>query len=154
MQARQAPGGASGHAEHPLKEEEHVESVILLAIVLTLVAAAAGVGGGYVARQMQQRTRLDPVKAAEVAVARLDAETETRVKEIVLQAQDEATHLRTTAEEEHRGRRAEIQRQERRLQQKEENLNRRLKELDRRESGLQVQDREIEARERQADELR
>ena len=49
---------------------------------------------------------------------------------------------------------AEIQRQERRLQQKDENLNRKLKDLDRRESGLQIQDREIEARERQADELR
>jgi ribonuclease Y len=131
-----------------------VESVILLTIVLGLVAVAAGAAAGYYARQAQQRTRVDPVRAAETASAQLDADTEARVNEIILRAQDEATRLRTTAEEEHRGRRAEIQRQERRLQQKEENLNRKLKDLDRRDSALQVRDREIDARERQADELR
>jgi ribonucrease Y len=137
-----------------MKGEEHVESVILLTIVIGLIAAAAGAAAGYLARQARQRTSFDPVKVAEVASARIDAETEIRVKEIVRQAQDEATRLRTTAEEEHHGRRAEIQRQERRLQQKDENLNRKLQDLDRRDDALQARDREIEARERQADELR
>ena len=131
-----------------------MESFILLVLVLGLVAAAGGGVAGYLARQTRQRVSYDPVKMAELATARLNAETETRVKEIVLQAEDEATRLRTTAEEEHRGRRAEIQRQERRLQQKEENLNRRTKDLDRREAELQGGDHKIDARERQADELR
>ena len=103
-----------------------MEIVILLMIVLGLVAVGAGGVAGYVVRQTRQRTSHDPVKLAEEASARLDAETETRVKEILLQAEDEAVRLRTTAEEEHRGRRAEIQRQEKRLQQKEENLDRKL----------------------------
>ena len=127
-----------------------MESGILLAIV-GLVAAAVGGGVGYL---MRQRVVVDPVKTADVASAQLRSEAETRAKEILLQAQDEAVRLRTTAEEEHRGRRAEIQRQEKRLQQKEENLDRKLEDLDQRERALQAREREIDARERQADELR
>ena len=63
----------------------------------------------------------------------------------LLQAQDEAVRLRTSAEEEHRGRRAEIQRQEKRLQQKEENLDRKLEANEKREKTLQVRERELEA---------
>src|SRR3954468_24286646 len=127
-----------------------MESIILLAIV-GLVAAAVGGGVGYA---MRQRVVVDPVKTADVASAQLRSEAETRAKEILLQAQDEAVRLRTTAEEEHRGRRAEIQRQEKRLQSKEENLDRKLEDLDQRERGLQAREREIDATERQADERR
>ena len=63
-----------------------MESVILLAIV-GLVAAVAGAGAGFV---MRQRMAVDPVKAADVASAQLRSEAETRAKEILLQAQDEA----------------------------------------------------------------
>ena len=128
-----------------------MDSAILLAIILGLVAVAVGAGVGYVLRQ---RATVDPVQAADVASAQLRTEAEARAKEILLQAQDEASRLRTTAEEEHRGRRAEIQRQEKRLQQKEENLDHKLEDLDKRERALQARDREIEAAERQADELR
>ena len=126
-------------------------SGILLAIVFGLVAAAVGGGIGYV---MRRRVVVDPVRTADIASAQLRSEAETRAKEIVLQAQDEAVRLRTTAEEEHRGRRAEIQRQEKRLQQKEENLDRKLEDLDQRERAFQTREREIDTRERQAEELR
>ena len=128
-----------------------MESGILLAIVLGLVAVAVGGWGGYVVRR---RAVVDPVKAADIASAHLRSEAETRAKELLLQAQDEAVRLRTAAEEAHRGRRAEIQRQEKRLQQKEENLDRKLEDLDRRERALQAREREIDSKERQAEELR
>jgi ribonucrease Y len=128
-----------------------MDSIILLAIILGLVAVAAGAGAGYVLRQ---RATVDPVQAADVASAQLRAEAEARAKEILLQAQDEAVRLRTSAEEEHRGRRAEIQRQEKRLQQKEEHLDHKLEDVERRERALQARDREIEATERKAEELR
>jgi ribonucrease Y len=127
-----------------------MESGILLAIV-GLVALAAGGWAGYV---MRQRAVVDPVRVADIASAQLRSEAESRAKEILLQAQDEAVRLRTTAEEEHRGRRAETQRQEKRLQQKEEDLDRKIDELDGREQTLQDREREINTRERQADELR
>ena len=62
-----------------------MESVILLTLVLALVAAAAGGAAGYFMRQARQRTSHDPIRFAAEATARLDAETETRVKEIMLQ---------------------------------------------------------------------
>jgi len=125
-------------------------SILLLAIV-GLVAAAVGGGVGYV---MRKRVVVDPVKTADVASAQLRSEAEARAKEIILQAQDEAVRLRTAAEEEHRGRRAEIQRQEKRLQQKEEVLDRKLEDLDQRERTFQTREREIDAREREAEDLR
>jgi ribonuclease Y len=128
-----------------------MDSGILLAIILGLVGVAAGVGVGYAQRQ---RATVDPVQATEVASAQLRADAEARVKEIVLQAQDEAVRLRTRAEEEQRGRRTEIQRQEKRLQQKEESLDQKLEDLETRERALQTRDREIDASERRADELR
>ena len=127
-----------------------MESEILLAIV-GLVAVAVGGGIGFA---MRKRVVVDPVRTADIASAQLRSEAETRAKEILLQAQDEAVRLRTTAEEEHRGRRAEIQRQETRLQQKEEHLDRKLEDLDQRERAFQTREREIDAKERQAEELR
>jgi ribonuclease Y len=128
-----------------------MDSIILLAIILGLVGVAVGIGGGYALRQ---RATVDPVQAADVASAQLRGDAETRAKEVLLQAQDEAVRLRTRAEEEHRGRRAEIQRQEKRLQQKEESLDHKLEDLERRERALQARDREVDANERKADELR
>ena len=103
---------------------------------------------------MRQRAAVDPVKSADIASAQLRTEADARAREILLQAQDEAARLRTSAEDEHRGRRAEIQRQEKRLQQKEENLDRKLEEIDQRERTLQSREREIDGLEREADELR
>ena len=131
-----------------------MESFFLLVLIVAIVAAAVGAGAGYLVRQMRQREPADPAKAAEMASAKLDAETEALTRETVQQAQSEAERLRTTAEEEHRGRRAEIERQERRLQQKESTLDRKLKELDQRDAAVQARDREVDAREREADELR
>lgn len=127
-----------------------MESMILLVIVGLVAAAVGGWAGFY----MRQRVKVDPVQAADVASAQLRAEAESRAKEILLQAQDESVRLRTSAEEEHRGRRAEIQRQEKRLQQKEENFDRKQEDLEQRERAYQAREREIDATERLADELR
>src|SRR6187401_2129660 len=124
---------------------------MILLVIVGLVAAAVGGGIGYV---MRQRVIVDPVKTADIASAQLRSEAETRAKEILLQAQDEAVRLRTAAEEEHRGRRAEIQRQEKRLQEKEENLDRKLEDLDQRERAFQTREREIDAEELEDEELR
>ena len=119
--------------------------------IVGLVTLAVGFGVGYALRQ---RATTDPIKAAEEASAGLRADAAAGEKEILLQAKDEAIRLRTGAEEEHRERRAEIQRQEKRLQQKDENLERRLGAIEEREHALQARERELEAKGRQADELR
>ncbi|MCC6177536.1 MAG: ribonuclease Y [Chloroflexi bacterium] len=120
-------------------------------LIVGLVSIVGGAAIGYVLRQ---RTISDPVAAAEAASAQLRAEAAAGEKEILLQARDEAVRLRTSAEEEHRERRAEIQRQEKRLQQKEEVLDRKLEDLEQRDRTVQARQRELDAKERQADELK
>jgi len=119
--------------------------------IVGLVTLAVGLGAGYALRQ---RAPVDPIKASEEASDALRAEAAAKEKELLLQAKDEAIRLRTAAEEEHRERRAEIQRQEKRLQQKEENLDRKAEATEGREQALQAREREIEATGRRADELR
>jgi ribonuclease Y len=127
-----------------------VETVILIAIV-GLVTLAVGFGAGYALRQ---RSSIDPVKAAEAAAEKLLAEAAAKEKEILLQAKDEAIRIRTAAETEGRERRAEIQRQEKRLQQKEESLERKLEEIEQRERSFQARERDLEDRNKDVEELR
>jgi ribonucrease Y len=116
-----------------------------------LVSVAVGFGAGYALRQ---RASVDPIKAAAAAAQQLLAEAAATEKEILLQAKDEAIRIRTAAEGENRERRAEIQRQEKRLQQKEETLDRKLEQLEQREQAAQAREREVVAREQGAVELR
>ncbi|MCL6520033.1 MAG: ribonuclease Y [Armatimonadetes bacterium] len=71
-----------------------------------------------------------------------EKDIETKKKEILLEAKDEAYKLRAEIERENREKRAEIQRLERRLTQKEESLDRRLDNLEKREKALSVREQE------------
>ncbi|MFN8525483.1 MAG: ribonuclease Y [Chloroflexota bacterium] len=127
-----------------------MDSILFITIV-GLVALAAGFGAGYAIRQ---RSRIDPVQAAEIAKEKLLAETAAKEKEILLQAKDEAINIRTAAETEGRERRAEIQRQERRLQQKEETLDLKTANAEQRERELQQRERELDAQQQEVEVLR
>jgi ribonuclease Y len=120
-------------------------------VIVGLVALAVGFGAGYALRQ---RSSIDPVKAAESAAEKLLAEAAAKEKEILLQAKDEAIQIRTTAEDEGRGRRAEIQRQEKRLQQKEEILESKLGLIEQRERTLQEQERRLVDQQHEIEQLR
>ncbi|MGI8827546.1 MAG: ribonuclease Y [Chloroflexota bacterium] len=82
--------------------------------------------------------------AARVNADRIVADAQAQQKEVVLEAKDEAHKIRSTAEQDARERRAEVQRMERRIQQKEENLDRRLEGMERRERGLAQREEEID----------
>ncbi len=127
-----------------------MDSVILIGIV-GLVTLAVGFGGGYALRQ---RSTVDPVKAAESAAEKLLAEAAAKEKEILLQAKDESIQIRASAETEGRDRRAEVQRQEKRLQQKEEVLERKLALIEQQDRALQEQERELVEQQREIDQLR
>ncbi len=71
-----------------------------------------------------------------------EKDIETKKKEILLEAKDEAYKLRAEIERENREKRAEIQRLERRLTQKEESLDRRLDNLEKREKALSAREQE------------
>ena len=76
-----------------------------------------------------------------------EKEIETKRREILVEAKDEAHKIRAEVERENRDKRADIQRLERRLTQKEEVLDRRLE-------NLEGKERSLTAKEQEADKLR
>src|SRR6266571_4909633 len=74
---------------------------------------------------------------------KLLSDAETQMKEMVLEAKEEAHRIRLSLEQEVRDARAELQRSERRVQQKEESIDRKLEDLDRKEQGITQKELEI-----------
>ncbi|HEX3630352.1 MAG TPA: ribonuclease Y [Candidatus Dormibacteraeota bacterium] len=74
---------------------------------------------------------------------KLLADAETQMKEMVLEAKEEAHRVRMSLEQEVRDARAETQRSERRVQQKEESIDRKLEDLDRKEQAVNAKELEI-----------
>jgi ribonuclease Y len=114
-------------------------------LVITLVEAIV-VGGlafafGYFVKQYLDEKRSKTAKAAAQLILE---EAKTSQREMLLEAKDEALKQRTAVEAENRERRAEVSRQERRLQQREEILDHRQESLERRERGLVTKETEIQ----------
>ena len=110
----------------------------ILAVVLIVVALAAGAAvGGLIAykkgvnegieRRKQQAEALigSAEKEAERILSDADKDAESKKKGALIEAKDEIHKLRSEADKEIKDRRADLSRQERRVQQKEENLDRR-----------------------------
>lgn len=82
-----------------------------------------------------------------------EKEIETKRKEALIEAKDEAYRVRAEVERENREKRAEIQRLERRLTQKEEVLDRRLENLEGKERSLAVKEEETARLQAELDDL-
>src|SRR5690349_3872602 len=102
----------------------------VIAVIVGLAGLAIGAAVGYYARRQSQGASL---QQAEEQASRLLAEAESKSKDVLLEAKEEALCTRNTLEEELRERRAEAGRIEQRLVQKEENLDRKTEALDRRD---------------------
>lgn len=117
---------------------------IIVYVFIAIIAAVAGVAGGYTMRRMSSEAK---IASAEEAAKRILSEAEkeagTKKKEALINAKDEIHALRSEAERELRDRRNEIQRLERRLTQKEESLDARANNLDKKEKSLADRDREM-----------
>ena len=68
---------------------------------------------------------------------------ETKKREAMLEAKEESIRVKNDLDKEVKGRRAEIQRSERRVVQKEENLDKKLESIERREAGFAAKEEEI-----------
>ena len=128
-----------------------------LAIVLILVALLAGAGIGFVvanqkvaaakregiAEGIEQRKREaeSVIGSAEQEAQRIrtsaEKEASDRKKAALVEAKDEIFRMRSDAEKEIKDRRADMSRQERRIQQKEENLDKKTEHFERKEEALQ-----------------
>ena len=119
--------------------------VVILIIVALIIGAAAGafiawgkgVQAGIERRKQQAESVLGSAeKQASRILEDAEKEADNKKKEALVEAKDDIHKLRTEAEKEIKDRRAELNRQERRVQQKEENLDRKTDNLEKKEETL------------------
>ena len=120
-----------------------------------IVAAVVGMAlGGAVALQTWRVVVGRRIRATQSEVEALQIETQTKYKEMLLEAKEEGLKIKTQAESEIRERRAELQRHDKRISQKEENLDKKLDTLEKREQGIVVKEKETESVHTQLQELK
>lgn len=124
---------------------------IIVLVMAVLVAIAVGVALGFVlGEQHRKRTAEAKLGSAEEEAKRIvnDAikSAEQKRKETIIEAKDEAFRLKSEADKEIKERRAEITRQERRVDQKEEALDKRTATIERKEEDLKKRTELVEAR--------
>jgi ribonucrease Y len=118
-----------------------------------IIAFAVGVVCLLIGGYLYLRARSAPPATIAPDVALMVAETETRTKEMLLEAKEEAHRIRVAAEQDVRERRTQVQRMEQRILQKEENLDRRLEGLEKRERQLTQREEDVESQRTKIDEL-
>ncbi|MDR2647900.1 MAG: ribonuclease Y [Oscillospiraceae bacterium] len=131
----------------------------LVTIVVMAVLIAAGI---FVGRLLgiKYRLRVESMelgtaeKRAAEMIASASTAAESKKRESILEAKDEIHKLRTESERELRDRRAEVQRQERRIIQREETLDKRSDNLEKKEDILQEKVKAAEVRLDEIEQLR
>ena len=113
---------------------------------LLLAVALAALGGTLLfylkpQREALQKQIADQAASLEVERNKLKTEADTRQKEMLIEAREQALRLRHEVEQENKDKRAELQRLERKLAQKEETLDEKLSSLDGQREALALQER-------------
>jgi len=143
----------------------------LITILLMIVGIAVGAGASYtmtkdkafqrgveegIKQRKQQAESI--IGSAEQQAKRIveDAEkdADNRKKGILIEAKDEIHKLRTEADKEIKDRRAELSRQERRMQQKEENLDKKNDNLEKKEETLNLKIKSAEEKLKEAETIK
>ena len=127
----------------------YLKPIIFIAIVIGGIILGAVIGfilGGLHRKKVAEAAIGSATEEAAKIVNNAMAEAETKKKELVLEAKDEAHKLRTEADKELRDRRSEVQRQERRITQKEESLDKKIESLEQKEETLNKKIKEADDR--------
>ena len=117
-------------------------TIVVLCIVSFVVGGGAiGAGMFFMGVNYRKKIAEGEIGSAEEQAKRIinDAykNAEARKKEIIVEAREEIQRLRSDAERDVKERRAEVARQERRIQQKEESLDRKLENAEKKEEAIQ-----------------
>jgi len=126
-----------------------MEGLILIPVILGIFLI--GSGTGFLIRSLVMTRR---IRLAEKNAANILSDAMTKQKEILLEAKEDGIKIKSESESEIRTRRADLNRQERRLLQKEENVDRKTEALERREHNLATKEKETERSQAQLDELK
>ena len=124
---------------------------IVIAVIAAVAAAVVfGVLGFIIGGQHRKKVAEAAIGSATEEAARIVNQAvqtaENKRKETILEAKDEAHQLITEAEKETNERRAEVQRQERRLIQKEETLDKKVDAMEKKEEALSEKLKEADAK--------
>ncbi len=119
-------------------------AIVLIIVALAVGAAAAGfifykkgVDEGVERRKQQAESMIGSAeKEAERILDAAGKDAESKKKSALIEAKDEIHKLRSEADKEIKDRRAELSRQERRVQQKEENLDKKNDNLEKKDELL------------------
>lgn len=104
---------------------------------------------GYLARKFLVRRKVERAEdLAEKIIAEAKKESESRKREVALEAKDELYRMRSEFEKETRGRRQELLKLEKRLGEREANLDRKVDLLEKKERGISERGRELATRQR------
>ncbi len=123
---------------------------VLLAVLLVIIALAAGAAAGFVIsrnsfekqkEQIKDRTREINENAAR--------EAEAKAKEIILTAKDEAHTIINLAEKDSRKKQSELDKMQFRLNQKEETIEKKAEQLDRREETIKGKEERVDIMQRE-----
>ena len=114
--------------------------IIHLVIAVAAAVAVAGIVFFLLGVTYRKKVAEKEISSAEEEARRIINEaiksSESKQREILLEAKEEILRARTEYEREEKSRRADLQKQERRLQQKEENLDRKTENIEKKEEAL------------------
>ena len=130
---------------------QHFLDPIVIAVIAAVAAAVVfGVLGFIIGGQHRKKVAEAAIGSATEEAARIVNQAvqtaENKRKETILEAKDEAHRLISEGEKETKERRAEVQRQERRLIQKEETLDKKVDAMEKKEEALSEKLKEADAK--------
>jgi ribonuclease Y len=116
---------------------------VLPLIIVALIAAAVGGALGYFFKQYQAEQE---AKALRLEVDHVIEEAQTKAKEMVLTAKDDALKLRDEVEAETKRRRADWQRDEERMAKRREEYEQKIDRLEQRERKINLRQSDLDKR--------
>ncbi len=137
-------------------------AIVLIIVALAIGAAAAGfifykkgIDEGIQRRKQQAESMIGSAeKEAERILDAAGMDAESKKKSALIEAKDEIHKLRSEADKEIKDRRAELSRQERRVQQKEENLDKKNDNLEKKDELLNQKIKSAEEKLKEAETIK
>jgi ribonuclease Y len=123
----------------------------LIIVIGIIIAAAAGVGGGYV---LKNALASRGIAAATNAATIIVQQAENEQRRLLIEAKEEALQLRAGAEQDARERRQEAQQVENRMASREEGLDRRQQSLEAHEQNVNQKERGVATLQAEAESLK
>ncbi len=135
---------------------------LIIVVLVTVLALAAGVAGGVFIGMKRGRAELiaeeeaagiSRRKLAEEEAARITSEADKRGKALEIKARDEALKLTADAEESIKKRRIEVDKEAERLDRRREDLDKRYERMDQRERELNKRQSALDKQKQQLDQM-